>query len=102
MREMDGPVAGGCPDGSKTEGSRRAPASLHELFGRAERPSSTQGTIGRIAAAGGARSGAVGGFPGARAGRGGGRRREQARAAVAGLDPGWSDGGDSRGARSGG
>src|SRR5713226_7217821 len=99
MREMERPVAGGCPDGSNGAGSRRAPASLHELFRRAERASSTQGAIGRAAAAGGSRSGAVDGFPGASASRGGGRRRGEARAAVACLGAGWSDGGDSRGAR---
>src|SRR5260370_30662864 len=99
MREVEGPVAGGCPDGSNSEGSRRAPASLRELFRRAERASSTPGAIGLTAAADGSRSGTVGGFPGARAGRGGGRQRGEARAAVAGMDAGWSDRGDSRGRR---
>src|SRR6266851_1003626 len=98
---MERPVAGGCPGGSNSEGSRRAPASLHELFSRADRASSTPGAIGRTAAAGGSRSGAVAAFPGASASRGGGRRRGEARAAVAGMDAGWSDGGDSRGARNG-
>src|SRR5712692_379469 len=98
---MERPVAGGCPGGSNSEGSRRAPASLRELFTRAERASSTQGAIGRTAAVDGSRSGAVGGFPGARASRGGGRQREEARAAVAGMDAGWSDRGDSRGPRNG-
>src|SRR6266851_8265097 len=99
MRELEGPVAGGCPGGSNSDGSRRAPASLRELFRRAERASSTQGAIGRAAAAGRSRSGAVAAFPGASASRGGGRQREEARAAVAGMDAGWSDSGDSRGAR---
>src|SRR5713226_8010198 len=99
MRELEGPVAGGCPGGSNSKGSRRAPAILRELFTRAERASSTQGAIGRPAALDGSRSGAVGGFPGASASRGGGHRRGEARAAVAGMDAGWSDSGDSRGAR---
>src|SRR5229473_5218942 len=101
MRELEGPVAGGCPGGSNSDGSRRAPASLRELFRRAERASSTPGAIGRAVALDGSRSGAVAGFPGARASRGGGRQRREARAAVAGMDAGWSDGGDSRGARNG-
>src|SRR5216684_7011854 len=96
---MEGPVAGGCPGGSNSEASRRAPASLHELFTRAERASSTQGAIRRPSAPDGSSSGPVGGFPGTSAGRGGGRQRGEERAAVARLDPGWSDGGDSRGAR---
>src|SRR5260370_29642539 len=101
MRELEGPVAGGCPGGSNSAGSRRAPASLRELVTRAERASSTQGAIGRTAALDGSSSGAVAGFPGASPGRGGGRQREEARAAVAGMDPRWSDGGDSRGAPNG-
>src|SRR5713226_5278103 len=100
MRELEGPVAGGS-DGSNSEGSRRAPANLRELFRRAERASSTQGAIGRAAAAGRSRSGPVGGFPGASASCGGGRQRGEARAAVADTDPGWSDSGDSRGAPNG-
>src|SRR5229473_8596722 len=101
MRELEGPVAGGCPGGSNSEGSRRAPASLRELFTRAERASGKQGAIGRPAALDGSRSGAVAGFPGARASRGGGRQRREARAAMARMDAGRSDGGDSRGARNG-
>src|SRR5260370_26642911 len=98
MRELEGPVAGGCPGGSNSAGSRRAPASLRELFTRAERASSTQGAIGRTAALDGSSSGAVAGFPGASPGRGGGRQREEARAAVAGMGPRPGGGGEPRGA----
>src|SRR5712692_8911490 len=95
---MERPVAGGCPGGSNSEGYRRAPASLHELFSRADRASSTPGAIGRTAAAGGARSEAVACLAVATASLGGGRRGGEGRACQAGMDAGWSEGGESRGA----
>src|SRR5882724_5915852 len=94
MREMEGPAPGGCVDGSYDEGLRGASANLHDLFKGAGRCSGTQGATGRAFAAHGARSGTTRGFPSG----GACRKWSEPRATVAGMDAGWSNGSDSRGA----
>src|SRR5712691_11149779 len=89
---MERAFAGGSPDGNHSEGSRRAPAILHDLRGEPERAPWAQGASGRAAAAGRAEIGAIGGFPRARACRGRCRKRRKAPASAASVGAGRSDG----------
>src|SRR6267378_5604122 len=90
MREMEGPDLGGRFAGTNGKGFRRAPADLHDLFKGTGRAAGTQGATGRAFAARGSRSGATSGFPSAGACCGRGSKWSEPRAAMAGMDAGWS------------
>src|SRR5712692_686767 len=91
---MEGPIAGGCPDGASGGRSRRTCVEVRQLCGGAGGAARAAGTAGRTAAPCGARGGTVGGISCAGLGRSGGRERSEARAAVASMGAGRSDGGD--------
>src|SRR6267143_4724958 len=97
MREMEGPASGDRIDGSNDKGFRRTPASLCDLFKGAGRCSGTQDATGRAFAARDARSGAASGFPSAGACHDWGSEWGEPRATVAGMDAGWSYGGNCSG-----
>src|SRR5216684_3744018 len=94
MREMEVPVAGGCPDGNSGGRSRRTRVEVRQLCGGAGGAARAAGTAGRTAAPRGARGGSAGGISCAGVGRSGGGERSEARAAVASMGAGRSDGGD--------
>src|SRR5260370_14633985 len=91
---MEGPVAGGCPDGNSGGGSRRTRVEVRQLCGGAGGAARAAGTAGGTAAPRGARGGSAGGISCAGVGRSGGRERSEAGVVVASMGAGRGDAGD--------
>src|SRR5260370_29874624 len=91
---MEGPVAGGCPDGNSGGRSRRTRVEVRQLCGGAGGAARAAGTAGRTAAPRGARGGSAGGISCAGVGRSGGRERSEAGVVVASMGAGRGDSGD--------